>query len=109
LWQSQLNELDSLTGNPLPDDVLLFAIPVCAPYSALNNFKYKVKLTPGSGKKGKAIKSAMSYLLNSTGALPQEKELMKGVGDNELNQTVIGNIKVNIPLKHAMKQKKKGK
>jgi hypothetical protein len=49
----QLSDLDSLTGSPLPDDVLLFAIPVCAPYQALANFKYKVKLTPGNYKKGK--------------------------------------------------------
>jgi hypothetical protein len=34
---------------------LLFAVPVVAPYGALSgpNYKYKVKLTPGQGKKGK--------------------------------------------------------
>ena len=45
--------MDSLTGIPVEDDILLYAIPVCAPYQALVNFKYKVKLTPGSLKKGK--------------------------------------------------------
>ena len=29
--------LDSLTGNPLSEDVLLFFIPVCGPYTALQN------------------------------------------------------------------------
>lgn len=48
-----LDLLDSLTGIPLPDDILLFCVPVCGPYSAMNNFKYKVKLTPGSAKRGK--------------------------------------------------------
>lgn len=39
--------LDSLTGLPRPDDTLMFALPVCGPYSSLANYKYKVKLTPG--------------------------------------------------------------
>jgi hypothetical protein len=42
-----------LTAVPLPDDVLLFAVPVCAPYISMTNYKYKVKLTPGNVKKGK--------------------------------------------------------
>ena len=32
-------DLDSLTGCPLPNDELLYAIPVCAPYSAMHNYK----------------------------------------------------------------------
>lgn len=32
--------LTSLTGQPNPEDVLLFAVPVCAPYTALSNYKY---------------------------------------------------------------------
>nr|XP_009296578.1 nuclear export mediator factor NEMF [Danio rerio] len=33
------NLLDSLTGLPHPEDVLLFAVPVCAPYTALSSYK----------------------------------------------------------------------
>ncbi|XP_023283292.1 nuclear export mediator factor Nemf-like [Seriola lalandi dorsalis] len=51
------NLLTSLTGQPHPEDVLLFAVPVCAPYTALSNYKHKVKLTPGSQKKGKGKNS----------------------------------------------------
>jgi len=36
--------LTSLSGQPHPEDVLLFAVPVCAPYTALSNYKY-VQLT----------------------------------------------------------------
>ena len=43
--RDRLTQLDSLTGEPRPDDVLLFAVPVCAPYSALQGYKYKLKLT----------------------------------------------------------------
>ena len=31
--------LDTLTGLPVEEDTLLYAIPFCAPYSALHNFK----------------------------------------------------------------------
>ncbi|KND01393.1 uncharacterized protein SPPG_03204, partial [Spizellomyces punctatus DAOM BR117] len=58
--ESNLTFLDSLTGQPHPADILLHAIPVCAPWSALQRYKYKVKLLPGSLKKGKATKSAVS-------------------------------------------------
>ena len=41
--QEAENLLTSLTGQPHAEDVLLFAVPVCAPYTALSNYKY-VKL-----------------------------------------------------------------
>ena len=47
--------LDTLTGSTLPEDNLLFAVPVCAPYISLQKYKYKVKLIPGSMKKGKGM------------------------------------------------------
>ena len=48
----QADEINKLTGKPLAEDVLLYAIPVCGPYSAIRSFKYSVKLTPGTMKKG---------------------------------------------------------
>jgi hypothetical protein len=53
--QANIAQIDTLTGIPRDDDVLQFAIPVCAPYTALQGFKYKVKLTPGGVKKGKGM------------------------------------------------------
>lgn len=37
--QSEIQMVDSLTGSPYPEDELLFAVPVVAPYSALTNYK----------------------------------------------------------------------
>lgn len=34
--------LDGLTGCPRPEDILLFALPVCAPYDAMLSYKFKV-------------------------------------------------------------------
>lgn len=53
--KEKLNDVDYLTGNPLANDVLLYAIPVCGPYNALQSYKYRVKIIPGSLKKGKGI------------------------------------------------------
>ncbi|ERF77035.1 hypothetical protein EPUS_07941 [Endocarpon pusillum Z07020] len=50
----KLANLDSLVGNPMPDDEILAALPIAAPWSALARYKYKVKLQPGALKKGKA-------------------------------------------------------
>ncbi|OLY81834.1 Nuclear export mediator factor Nemf [Smittium mucronatum] len=46
-----LDLLKNLTSNPDPSNpnyTLQFAIPVCAPYSTLTSYKYKIKLTPGT-------------------------------------------------------------
>ncbi|GME41190.1 Ribosome quality control complex subunit 2 [Neofusicoccum parvum] len=51
--------IDAFTGRPLPGDELVAAIPVCAPWSALAAYKYKVKLQPGATKKGKAVKEIL--------------------------------------------------
>ena len=53
--KEKLIDLDYLTGNPLPSDILLYAVPVCAPYNALQTYKYRVKITPGTAKKGKGM------------------------------------------------------
>lgn len=53
--KEKLNDVDYLTGNPVPSDVLLYAVPVCAPYNALQSYKYRVKIIPGTLKKGKGI------------------------------------------------------
>lgn len=51
--KEKLNDVDYLTGNPLPTDILLYAVPVCGPYTALQSYKYRVKVIPGSAKRGK--------------------------------------------------------
>jgi hypothetical protein len=51
--KEKLIDLDYLTGIPLASDILLYAVPVCAPYNALQTYKYRVKITPGTAKKGK--------------------------------------------------------
>ncbi|KAI3367622.1 hypothetical protein L3Q82_026464, partial [Scortum barcoo] len=73
--------LTSLTGQPHPEDVLLFAVPVCAPYTALSNYKNKVKLTPGTQKKGKAARTftAVFSFMKAKETSTREKDLFRSV------------------------------
>ncbi|TPX46340.1 hypothetical protein SeMB42_g03741 [Synchytrium endobioticum] len=87
-----MNYLDSLTGNPHEDDTVLFAMPVCAPFSALIKYKFRVKLVPGSLKKGKAAKSALEAFVKM--ATPVEKELIRRIPETESVQTMMAKCKL---------------
>ncbi|XP_069712886.1 ribosome quality control complex subunit NEMF [Phaenicophaeus curvirostris] len=97
--------LGSLTGQPHPEDILLFAVPICAPYTAMTNYKYKVKLTPGTQKKGKAAKIALHNFMQSREATAREKDLFRSVKDTDLSRNIPGKVKVSAP--HLLNVKKK--
>ncbi|KAG0340587.1 hypothetical protein BG004_006345 [Podila humilis] len=126
-----LTVLDGLTGKPIPSDILQFAVPVCAPYGSLQKFKYKVKLIPGTMKKGKAVKTAVNHFLmnvnTSTGSgsttasasastnkenkdaeaalETRERELIKMVKDEEMINAMLGKVKISAPGVEASKKK----
>ncbi|XP_047201061.1 ribosome quality control complex subunit NEMF-like isoform X2 [Girardinichthys multiradiatus] len=99
------NLLTSLTGQPHPEDVLLFSVPVCAPYTALSNYKHKVKLTPGSQKKGKAARTAVLSFIKAKDASSREKDLFRSVKDADLSRNMPGKVKVSAPNLLAAKKK----
>ncbi|XP_054651949.1 ribosome quality control complex subunit NEMF-like [Dunckerocampus dactyliophorus] len=99
------NLLTSLTGLPHLEDLLMFAVPVCAPYSALSNFKHKVKLTPGSQKKGKAARTALLSFMKAKEASVREKDLLRSVKDADLSRNMPGKVKVSAPNLLAAKRK----
>ncbi|KAL4171213.1 hypothetical protein KRP22_009311 [Phytophthora ramorum] len=119
---------DAFTGEPLPNDLVLFAMPMCAPYASLTKYKYKVKLTPGSQKKGKAAKQAMEHFFASNfkdekdatkSAAPHQqseaddeaqpdvnpvvvqRELMRCIPENELVNCMVGPVKISAPGLHG--------
>lgn len=102
-------ELNGLTGRPLPDDLLHFALPVCAPYDALSSYKYKLKLMPGAVKKGRAAKQAMSLFMQNDKVTHAEKELLKLVPEQELINVFLSNIKLSAPGQQDGKKKTKNK
>ncbi|XP_045502625.1 nuclear export mediator factor NEMF homolog [Colias croceus] len=96
--------LCQLTGCPFPEDELLFAVPVVAPYSSLHNYKFKVKLTPGTSKRGKAAKTAVQVFLRDKGASPREKDLLKAVKEENVARNFPGKVKLSAPQLHKHKK-----
>lgn len=89
--------LDSLTGVPYAEDELLFAIPVVAPYTALSNYKYKLKLTPGNTKRGKASKTCLNLFLKDKTSTTREKNLMKSVNVQDIARNIPNGVKLSAP------------
>ncbi|CEM39049.1 unnamed protein product [Vitrella brassicaformis CCMP3155] len=105
----RLSEIDALTGCPLEQDTVLFAIPMVAPFSAIQTYTYKAKLTPGTGKRGKAGQQAIKVFINTTEHKAHE-ELMRAIQASELAQAMIGNVKVYTPgINKVMQAEKKEK
>mmetsp|Transcript_41356 Transcript_41356/g.134623 ORF Transcript_41356/g.134623 Transcript_41356/m.134623 type:complete len:145 (+) Transcript_41356:83-517(+) len=97
---------------PAEGDSLLYAVPVCAPYSALSAYRFRVKLTPGSQKKGKAAKQAVGIFCGGAGgASERERELMRAIKDDELVRQMISNVKLVAPsaATAALKTERKAK
>lgn len=57
----ELLDIDRLVPFPQPGDELIAAIPVVAPWTAMPRYKYKIKLQPGSVKKGKAVREILGF------------------------------------------------
>ncbi|XP_012257148.2 ribosome quality control complex subunit NEMF homolog [Athalia rosae] len=93
----EVDMLDQLTGKPVAEDELLFAVPVVAPYNTLNSYKFKVKMTPGTGKRGKASKTAVAMFLRDRATTPREKDLLKAVKDEVIARNLPGKVKISAP------------
>lgn len=72
---------EGFTAVPQPGDVILFALAFCGPVDSLAHFKYRVKLTPGTLKKGKAAKQAVQ--LFQTKGTERERTVINQVTDPE--------------------------
>ena len=105
----EAEQTKQLTGLPLEIDQINFAIPVIAPYSAVMNYKYKVKVTPGSDKCGKAVKTAMLVFSKIGDPRSKEAQYVKAVPDTESTRAMPGNVKVSAAgLEKASKGSKGG-
>jgi hypothetical protein len=102
----------------------MYANVVCAPYQTLTQYKYRVKLTPGNQKRGKASKQCIEMFLrgssnsssnsnnkndSSSRDHNRNRELMKLVGENEWVQAICGDVKISAPgASKLIKTQKKG-
>lgn len=104
-----INIINSLTAIPMAEDEILYAVPVCAPYTTMTNYRYKVKLTPGPGKKGKATKQAVSHFMADRDSSTRDKDLLRAVRDTDLSRNLPGKVKVSAPNMSKTKAKSKKK
>ncbi|CAI8001853.1 Nuclear export mediator factor Nemf [Geodia barretti] len=114
--KDQLSILDSFTGSPVPEDIMIYAIPVCAPYTAVTSYKYagpslhlvvyayRVKLVPGTNKRGKAARAALHRFIQSRDSSQREKDLLKSVKDNDLSRYIPGKVKISIPQSQGQRR-----
>lgn len=86
--------LESLTGNPTPEDNMLFCIPVVGPYSSLMSYKFKVKVVPGNNRRGKAAKTALHLFTMDRNISQREKDLLKNAKDMDISKNLPAKIKI---------------
>ncbi|XP_046823727.1 nuclear export mediator factor NEMF homolog isoform X1 [Vespa crabro] len=100
----EMDMLDQLTGKPVSEDELLFAVPVVAPYNTILNYKFKVKLTPGTSTRGKAAKTAIAVFLKDKEITLREKDLLKAVKDESVVRNIPGKVKISAPQIQKIKK-----
>ena len=98
--------LDTLTGKPEADDILHFAIPVVSPYGAVKDYKYHIKMTPGTGKKGKSAKQAQSIFCALKESTEREAQLIKAAKEEEMTRNMPGKVKLSGANVNQQKKKK---
>ncbi|XP_017879873.1 nuclear export mediator factor NEMF homolog [Ceratina calcarata] len=100
----EVDMLDQLTGKPVLEDELLFAVPVVAPYNTVLNYKFKVKLTPGTGRRGKAAKTAVAVFMKDKEITSREKDLLKAVKEETIARNIPGKVKISAPQIQKVKK-----
>ncbi|KAL5967254.1 hypothetical protein TSMEX_005021 [Taenia solium] len=90
----EVSMLETLTGQPVVEDSLLFALPFCAPFSALQKFKYKAKLLPGVQKKGEITRMAIRHFTMDKEASDLEKQLIQAIREEDVCRVLPGSAKI---------------
>ena len=83
------------TSQPTEEDVIVHAIPVCAPYAVLADYRYHVKLTAGKMKKGGLAKVVVDHWLKEK-MTENEKRAIKNMSVDDLVTVIMNNSKVTI-------------
>ena len=100
-----------LVGKSHPEDIYENLVPMCAPYSAIKDNKFKIKLVVGSLKKGKAARNILHYFFNNSDLVENEKPFVKSIPEQEMINALLGNVKLAGAglLKMEMKEKQEKK
>lgn len=83
-----------------------FNVCVCVSFVIYFNicFRFKVKLTPGVGKRGKAAKTAIAVFLRDKEISSREKDLLKAIKDEMIARNIPGKVKISAPQIQKLKK-----
>ena len=112
------SEISLLTGKLDENDVILYCMTMCGPYSCLINreFEYKIKIQPGNNKRGSAIKyvyDIFQNLIKNSSKLNEKLDILtlfNNVQETEINHIFLSNTKITPPQSYeakTFKQKQK--
>lgn len=108
----EIESYAELTGTPTKEDVLYEVTTVCAPYSTLLGYRYKIKLVPGVMKRGKILQMATEIFKSIKEENEKEKELIKYVPEKDAVLQLLSYCKVQAPgmlkVNKTMGKNKKG-
>jgi hypothetical protein len=82
-------------------------VVMCAPYSTIKDNRFKIKLMPGSLKKGKAARNILHLFMNSQEMSEGERAMLKKVPEMEVITVLLGNVKLAGTGLLKMEQKEK--
>ncbi|VDL19325.1 unnamed protein product [Hymenolepis diminuta] len=94
---AEVSTLETLTGLPTTEDTILYALPFCAPYSALQKYKYRAKLIPGTQKRGKITRLAIHHFTSDKNTTDLEKQLIQAIKEEDICRVMPGSAKIIFP------------
>jgi len=94
---SQLIQLDRLTGQPHAEDEVLYAMPMVAPYCSLAGpYTFRAKLTPGPGKKGQVLRQCLKMFTQQIDRKAWQT-LVQAIPEAEATCLMNGSCKASMP------------
>lgn len=104
---TQLAQLEFLTGQPQPEDNVLYGMAMVAPYCALGGpYTYRAKLTPGPGKKGQVLKTCLKMFEQRIERRAWQI-LVQAIPENEAAGLMCGGCKAAMPGMQRLSQQVK--
>eukprot|EP01059_Diplonema_ambulator_P031599 TRINITY_DN585_c0_g1_i11.p1 TRINITY_DN585_c0_g1~~TRINITY_DN585_c0_g1_i11.p1 ORF type:complete len:858 (+),score=327.18 TRINITY_DN585_c0_g1_i11:105-2678(+) len=90
----ELDVIDTLTGKPFEDDLILHPMLMVGPVEAVEEFKFRVNVLPGKDKKGKAAQQLLHHFSQSIIATEQERELIKHMDMQDCINLLPSNLRI---------------
>uniref|UniRef100_A0A1B0GPH2 NFACT protein C-terminal domain-containing protein n=1 Tax=Phlebotomus papatasi TaxID=29031 RepID=A0A1B0GPH2_PHLPP len=73
-------------------------------FKNIKQIKFKVKLTPGTGRRGKASKMAVMIFQKDKNCSTREKDLLKSVKEEMIARNIPGKVKLSAPQLQKFKK-----